>query len=396
MPILVHSVPMSVKKFTENDLEISKKYVNPDVYPGLYNKDDIPAGLEYVGRQLVDIDDFKIDDAEAFDKNLLVKSRHMTAENAAVQTARVHGRGAEAEKVYYYVRTFGYKLDKIPMSIAVFPDGTKYLINGRTRLEELARHKFTNIIADVYRCTSREGYHEAKQLFNVREDPYSPHTMEDIISTVNYAIKRGWIKRTYDDIQKKIDKVAPGSFFPNEVSKMIHRAMANENISSSVSWTSKQAAKEIAQWGYVDNENNNGIYYFVYSSEAPVKAIPAAAKYLTETLAGKKVKELRVVIHTGTLQGADPELSWKTKIDNFRNEWKSALQAIKDAFFTRESEFLLKIKCFGAIPAVSSLASEYPMDKLVMFHVGKLKNKTFGEIGFDSGIGNALEIAEEI
>ena len=62
MPILVHSVPMSVKKFTENDLEISKKYVNPDVYPGLYNKDDIPAGLEYVGRQLVDIDDFKIDE----------------------------------------------------------------------------------------------------------------------------------------------------------------------------------------------------------------------------------------------------------------------------------------------------------------------------------------------
>ena len=177
---------------------------------------------------------------------------------------------------------------------------------------------------------------------------------------------------------------------------MIHRAMANENISSSVSWTSKQAAKEIAQWGYVDNENNNGIYYFVYSSEAPVKAIPAAAKYLTETLAGKKVKELRVVIHTGTLQGADPELSWKTKIDNFRNEWKSALQAIKEAFFTRESEFILKIKLFGALPAVSSLAMEYPMDKLVMFHVGKLKNKTFSEIGFDTGIGNALEVAEEI
>ena len=133
-----------------------------------------------------------------------------------------------------------------------------------------------------------------------------------------------------------------------------------------------------------------------YSSEAPVKAIPAAAKYLTETLAGKKVKELRVVIHTGTLQGADPELSWKTKIDNFRNEWKSALQAIKDAFFTRESEFLLKIKCFGAIPAVSSLASEYPMDKLVMFHVGKLKNKTFGEIGFDSSMAAAVEAAEAV
>lgn len=394
MPILVHSVPMSAKKFTQKDLEISLQYISPNVYPGLYNKDDIPVGLTYIDRQIIPIDSFLNDDEQSIDKNIASKSRHLSADEAAVQSARTNGRGEQAQKVYHSVRTFGFKLDTKPISIAIFPDGSKYLINGRTRIQELNRHSFKNIIADVYKCASYEAYHEAKQLFNVREDPYSPHTMEDVVKTVQYAIERGWIKRDYAECEKKVNKVAPGCFSPVEIGKIVARSMAGP-LASSISYTTKSAFKEIRKMGYIDNENNNGIYYFVYSSEGPVKAIPAACKYLQEDLAGKKVKELRVVIHTSTLQGADPELSWKNKIDNFRTTWKNYTQYIKDAFFTKDSEFLHKIKLFGALPAVSLLASEYPMDKIVMFHVGKLKNNLFSQLSLNNGLLNALGIYDD-
>ena len=385
MPILVHSVPMSIKKFTQSDLDLSEKYINPDVYPGLYNKDDIPPGLKYIGRQLISIKSFEYDDEDSIDKSVSSKSRHLSPDEAATQSARAYGRGAEAEKVFASVRNYGYKLNSIPMSVAIFPDGSKYLINGRTRLQELTANGFENIIADVYSCATREAYHDAKQLLNVREDPYSPHTMEDIILTARYAIRRGWIKNTYDDIKKKVERVAPGCFSYKEVNKIILRAMEDDSLSSSISWTSKSALKEIRKQGFLDNENNNGIYYFVYSSEAPVKAIPAAAKYLTQELQGKKVKELRVIIHTSTLQGADPEASWKGKTDNFRTAWKDYSQYIKDAFFGVNSDFSHKIKLFGVLPAVSGLKERYPMDKVVIFS-SKLKNKLFSEIDLDANM----------
>ena len=396
MPIMVHSVPVSAKKFTKDDLEISKKYINPDVYPGLYNKEDIPEGLEYISRQLININEIINDDEEYMDVSISKKSRHTTPDSAATQTARVYGRGEQAERVFYQIRTYGYKLDKIPMSVAIFPDGEKYLINGRTRLQELRQQGFKNIIADVYNCTSREGYHEAMQLFNVREDPYSPHTMEDIVMTACYAIRRGWIKDTFDDIKKKVEKVAPGSFLPNEVNKIVLRVLNNKNISSSISWTTKSAFKEIRKMGYVDNVNNNGIYYFVYSAEAPVKAIPAAAMYLKGELGDKKVKELRVVIHTATLQGSDPELSWKTKIDSFRKAWTEHSQAIKDGFFTKDSEFRNTIKLFGVLPAVSGLKDEYPMDKLVMFHIGKLRDNLFSALSFNDKMSSSVDAPQPV
>jgi hypothetical protein len=381
---------MSAKKFTQNDLEISLKYINPSVYPGLYNKDDLIDGLEYINRQIVPLGTFFNDDEQSLDKSISDKSRHLSSDEAAVQSARTNGRGLQAENVYYQIRTYGFKLDHKPISIAIFPDGSKYLINGRTRIQELTAQGFTNIIADIYNCSSYEAYHDAKQLFNAVEDPYSPHTMEDIVKTCRYAIKRGWTKNDYGDIVKRINRVAPGCFSTAEINKIALRTMSGD-IGSSISWTTNSAKKEIRKWGYVDNENNNGIYYYVYSSEAPVKAIPAACCYLAEDLAGKKVKELRVVIHTSTLQGADPEESWKTKIDNFRTGWKKYTQYIKDGLFTKESEFLHKIKLFGVIPAVESLASEYPMDKIVMFHVGKLKKYSFSEMSTANGLTRALD-----
>lgn len=391
MPILVHSVPMSAQKFTREDVSISKKYINPEVYPGLYDPEELPKGVKFLERKLIDIDDFIIDDSDSLDASLPSVIRHNKIGAVTVQSARVYGRGKEADNVFYNIRTFGYKLDKIPMSIAVFPDGKKYMINGRTRLEELKRHNFKNIIVDVYDCSSLEGYHEAKQLFNVKSDPYSPHTMEDIVFTCRHAIKMGWTKSTYDAVRDKINKVAPGCFSESEIGKIINRSINDDKLSTSTAWTTKTATEYARRIGYVDNKDNNGIYYFVYSAEGSVKVIPTAARYLKEDLRGKKVKELRIIIHTGTLQGADPEASWKNKIDACRNAWKNYMHYINDAYFPN-SELSNVIKLYGALPAVSGLSDEYPMDRLVMFHVGKLKNRSFAELSFSNGLMEALDV----
>jgi hypothetical protein len=42
------------------------------------------------------------------------------------------------------------------------------------------------------------------------------------------------------------------------------------------------------------------------------------------------------------------------------------------------------------MPAVAGLADKYPMDKLVMFHVGQLRTKTFSEIDLEANMNMVI------
>ena len=42
-----HAVPLSAKCFTQEHLDLSLKYISPDVYPGLYAKSDLPKNIEF-------------------------------------------------------------------------------------------------------------------------------------------------------------------------------------------------------------------------------------------------------------------------------------------------------------------------------------------------------------
>jgi hypothetical protein len=70
MSIKVHSVPLSAKKFTKQDLEISLKYISTDVYPGLYSDDELPKGTKFVGRKLMNINDINISLEDNIDSKL--------------------------------------------------------------------------------------------------------------------------------------------------------------------------------------------------------------------------------------------------------------------------------------------------------------------------------------
>ena len=58
---IVISVPLSAKKFTQKDLNLSQQYISTHLYPGLYKEEDLPKGMKFVDRRIMDIEDISLD-----------------------------------------------------------------------------------------------------------------------------------------------------------------------------------------------------------------------------------------------------------------------------------------------------------------------------------------------
>jgi hypothetical protein len=388
---LVHSVPTSAKKFTQKDLEITQLYVNPLVYPGLYDNTKLRKGFRYIDRRIVPIEDINLDVASIF-TGLDLKdfaNNHFVTQSAAI---RLNGRGEHADQVIADINENGYELSHWPISVSLCPNNEDMILDGRTRLEGLKLAGFTNVIVDYYTCDSWDAYFSEAFKRNPPPKPRSPMKKEDIIAHCNVAVERGWIQRNPNDISARIKEVAGNAINYNTLQKIIHNVMYGSSYTSSVlSLDEDKATNWLKRNGYIDNDKNNGIYYKVVSASAWTKAISSTANKLCDELEanGKKVKELRVVLHTGTLDGADPEKSWQGKIDSFRSGWKQDISNIEKSFF-KDSTRRAVIKLYGVIPAVGSLSNLYPMDKLVMFHVGKLKEMSFAEINLEEELEDTL------
>jgi len=378
-----HAVPLSAKCFTQEHLDLSLKYICPDVYPGLYKESELPEGMKWIKRVIMKISDIVIDFDDKFERSFQTQEEFI----------RSNGRGANADYVHASIEEQGFKLSHVPVSVAYCPNKLVMLQDGRTRLEKLIKSGFDNVIVDYYECNNWNAFSKMAQLQNSVVDPYSPHTKADIIVNCNHAIKMGWIKREYNDILARVLEIAPSSFKPQTVNKIVSNVVeGNGHTFKVLSFTETSAKQWLKDYGYHDNEKGNGIYYKAISSQFYSKAITIAAKYLQRELAGCDVKELRIVLHTDTLDGADPEKSYKGKVDTFRVNWDRSLSEIKDTFFV-ESKFAKIVRLFGSIPAVTALREVYPMDKLIMFHVGQLKNKTFLEIDSTNSLSQFLDAA---
>lgn len=380
---ITHSVPLSAKQFTENDLAISLLYVNPQVYPGLYDNSQLREGFRYVTRKIMNIDDI-IDDLDAAFNGIDIKALGQNNLTYQHQAIRANSRGENADDVDASINGAGYELCHVPVSVCRCPNGSDMRMDGRTRLTFLRSVGFKNIIVDYYESDTWEAYFIEAIKRNPPSKPRSPMKKEDIVTHCNIAIEKGWMKREPDDIIKRVRDISNCMIKSNTLDKIVHSVMYGTGHTSAVLSLNEDSAKNwLRTNGYFDNDKDNGIYYHVVSSSAWTKAIKSASdKYNDLIEDGRKVKELRVVIHTGTLEGANPATSWKGKIDAFRNGWKQDLTSIETALFTDYSRRPV-IKLYGAIPAVSMLSAEYPMDRLVMFHVGQLKNKDFSEIDME-------------
>lgn len=385
---VVLSVPLSAKSFTQEDLEVSKKYICPDVYPGLYNQDELPPGIQFIDRRIVPINSFMLQPKEIDDKKDAAKL-------FMFQDARFTSRGANADEVHASIELYGFRLNCVPISILKCPDKNEYIGNGKTRLEKLLKEGFTNVIVDYYECSDWDSFAQFGVMSNPIADPYSPHTMLDIVSHCQKAIANGFIENTYDAIFKRAKFVSNGSFGDAVLNKICLRVMEEKNAPQKLFHYNEESGKEwLERMGYIDNDKNNGIYYKVYSTEYWSKSFFALSNFFRNLVVkeGKKVKELRVILHTGTLDGSNPVASWKSKIDRFRTHWDSCYDNIEYAFF-EHPERSRKIKLYGALPAVASIANEYPMDRLVIFHTGKLKDKLFSDLDEETTLNRFMDLA---
>jgi hypothetical protein len=390
MAAIVHSVPLSAKEFTPEHLKLSKLYVNLSVYPGLYDNKELREGFEFVDRRIVSIESINLDIDNNF-TDLAMKG--YGAAVAFIQSAaiRANSRGENADKVQASMVSDGFELCHLPISVALCPNQKEMILDGRTRLEQLERSGFKNVIVDYYKCDNWDAYFTEALKRNPIEKPRSPMKKEDIIAHCSIAIDRGWINRDAVAIENRIKEITGNSVNYNTLQKIIGNVMYGAGHTASVLSLSEETATNwLKRYGYISNDKNNGIYYKVVSASAWSKAVCQAADYLVELEEnGKRVKELRIVLHTGTLEGADPVKSWQGKIDSFRNGWKQDLNNVAKSFFAIHQR-RATVKLYGAIPAVVALSNLYPMDKLVMFHVGKLKDQSFNEINLDEELEYAL------
>jgi hypothetical protein len=384
---VVLSVPLSAKKFTQEDLEVSKKYICPDVYPGLYNQNELPPGIRFIDRRIVPIDSFLLQPKEIDDKKEAAKL-------FMFQDARFTSRGANADEVHASIELYGFRLNCVPISVLKCPDKNEYIGNGKTRLEKLLKEGFENVIVDYYECSDWDSLSQFGVMSNPISDPYSPHTMLDIVSHCQKAIANGFIENTYDAIHKRAKFVSNGSFGDATLNRICLRVMEEKNAPQNLFHYNEESGKEwLERMGHHDNDMNNGIYYKIVSTEHFSKSFASLSAFYRRLVIdeGKKVKELRVILHTGTLDGSNPVGSWKSRIDKFRRHWNRIYDNIEYAFFEK-AERSRKIKLYGALPAVASIANEYPLNRLVMFHTGKLKDNLFSDVDCEVGVDKALDL----
>ncbi len=361
-------VPVDTLTFNELHLNSSLRYIDPDNYPELYS--DLYGGLKFKGRYLRDMD--------SFETKLPTVGDAKTDTAGYEQTARILSEGQHKDEVWASMDR-GYLLSKVPPSV-IEVNGVEYLCNGRTRHGKLIKQNKTNIIADCYEAETWDDFHFFAIMSNRASEPESPLTLMDVKHYCNMAIMSNHLKRNFGDIYERVEQIVNGTFSKEKKKRIVTDIYHGDNLSTSfVAFDETTAEQFLIKGGYTDNIQNNGIYYYIVSSAFHSKALINVAKYYDKLLSkGKSVKQLRLIVHTGVLEGEDPVECWKKRIDKFRRNWSIQKNQMRQAWYTTSAKEKNIISLYGATPACRELP--FPMDKAVLFDKGVIANHFFDEL----------------
>lgn len=386
-----HKLPNGL--LSDLHLQSSLKFIDPENYPTYQN---VEKGLLFVKRQLVNLDDIISDE-------ILLGTQSFHAQLARTTVA------GNKEATKHSIVENGLKLNFLPISLVLLPDGKFAFLDGRTR-EDIFRNNcnLKNVIADVYKYDpdyTKDEQQLAGQRFamraNFNEAPSSPFTMDDIVRHTVHAVNKGWISK--NDIRKEVMLINDNQFSLLKVNKMVLRVeniLANDQdgVPLANTYDEAGAGRWLADIAKIQsNQNSNGIYYLTVSSSFGTKFIPWVAKKYQALLQDialnnkTKCKQLRVIVYVGTLASSDLEQSWKVGVDRFRAKVERLMNFVCKTWFTEMPELDNKVILYGAIPAVYSLGEEYPMNKIVRFKQD-LKDQTFDEIDTPKTLDDYLDI----
>jgi hypothetical protein len=355
--------------FDDTDLSTYGRLVVKEAYPELYGE-DLPKAIKCIGDFIVNIDD-------------LQKSKF-----GHHQQSRRSGKNKKYDQIKQSIWNNGFKL-RYP-AIAIFRDKLSklWIITGHTRREILEKYGFTKVIVTIYEAS--EGYSDddvknalssSGVTFNTIHDEAAPTPIEDIHGEVEHAIDQGWIKKTIEDITKRVDlNCGRGVLSDNKRSFLVNSIFNQYNPEQKIiSWKNssdrdiffkKKKIKLVDQNLIPENplskiilkNDSNGIRTVCYTTRTADKTLSRILK----TAVKFPNDIIRVILHTGTLEGicaTDLEKCYEKRVEGFIDFFNDQIDDFSKVFFDGK-EAKSNIKLYAVLPA---LATIHNLDELVFF-----------------------------
>ena len=362
----------SIKEFTEDHLQTYKRLNPEEAYPWLFG-DELPESLEVISSgELIDFDAVNWID---------------TGSGVIAQGVRAGGKNLKEKQISRDIGNFGFKLTQPAIAVLQKPTNDMIPMNGRTRRGIIAKNyghvkNFIGITYGVKKEYVKEDGSLTPQadsdisIFgcaaNAYTDPAGELSKEDVVREVREAIANEWINPTLTDIQNRISKLCGKGVFTDRTRSDLSYRIYNQysphdrilpwdkhNVKL---WRTKNNLKDVV-WETpkkIDNRTFDGIMYCVVSSSTLEKTLGTIAR----TAKDNANMFIRVVIHTGVLEGFDPVTNYNERVKGFREAWENHLMNYAFAFFNGKPAILDRIQLYGALPAIQS---EHDLTKVVKF-----------------------------
>ena len=353
-----------VTEFTEEHLQRYKDFMDwVNNYPELYK--DLPEPI-------------------VFDRFGLGKYEDV---DLTTQKYRAGGRAKnkkELVRLHHDIQNGGFKYRHPVPSWFVWKNESKEIITGVSRGEEVhLQFKIPNQIVGFYKTNiaaekargypfTKEEIEDALEIcglkFNAIHDPANPLAMADVVRIVNGMVERyvatggkAGCAKTYDAILERVNKCCGKTGFTGlKRPKMALEVYNNFNPTMTImSWSGKPGDKTIEdkmkEWKLL---NTDKVKYIVTDCEmlnySFIKATSMSAEY--------PQAEIRVMLHTGTLEGFDHHKCFKNRISRFIIGFNGIVDNVCSAFYGKYSpsteEITVKdkvknnIKLYGAFYAL--------------------------------------------
>jgi|TARA_R110002020_G_scaffold416497_1_gene625783 hypothetical protein len=341
------------KKFTEEHKAITKRYYNnywKENYPELYG-DGLPEAIKFLKFEIVSRNSLKL----------------------GIQKSRGGGKTVQIKynEIKQNIERNGYKLKHPPISVFHWnhkeTDGDRdgyTIITGNTRSQILADYDMENFVVAVYERADdfsdeevQDALESAGLLFNSIHDPASPISKEDVVRIVTLAIKRykdtngeAGIPKDWASISERVNYVCGSGTFQKQTRDFIvTRIYNNANPRSIVIPWGMSKSAEFRVNTFMDRNkwvDTDKVKYLATSTgsipRSFVRAVEIASKF--------PKAEVRIVLHTSTLDGYDHEQIYKDRIQKFCAVFQNILQNANKASDTGAT--FSRIKIYGALPAV--------------------------------------------
>ena len=355
---------LTTSEFTEEHLGSVKNFFNkynpdvPDLNAPAYGWDDAYPELFSDGLP----DEIKFKGFKLLPHTAVVYSQDYRAGGKS--------RGGKMLEIQQNVERNGYKLKYPAAAWFEYAPGKNKVITGNTRGEISKSTPFNipNMIVAVYGASDpsytdeqiEDAIDSCGLRFNAIHDPAEPLSKTDVKKTVTLMIKR-WERTngeagcapTIDAITARVDYVCgEGVFQPNTRMGVIYEIYNTFNPHDTViSWSTAKSAvwvikEEMDKYKWVNQKNV--IYLAVSSStvsQAFKKAFALAKKYPN--------KEIRIVIHTGTLDGYDLLTTYKNRLKTFVIEFNEIVASSIGRYADKTLDDT-NVSIYGAMPALKS------------------------------------------